>query len=193
MPTDINPNFSVTLNIPGLSSDAFAYIQATDANTNGKYNAGIFGFDSINGQLDILNATGANADPAQPGFPDPVFNVGSDANFTNLVLSETFSDGSVANNVPLYGDATGLDQTTITDNVDGAQALYSAPFSANGPTLTSATLTGRFDAGQFPGQPVQVQVAYVPEAGTDALLLLGLGLAAAPLIRARRRAGRANS
>ena len=48
-------------------------------------------------------------------------------NFTNLVLSETFSDGSVVNNVPLYGDALGLDQTTITDNVDGALALFSAP------------------------------------------------------------------
>ena len=197
VPTDIEPNFSVTLNdlnnIDPSLDGAFAYIQAIGSGGKGAYNAGLFSFTPSLGQLEVDNNTGANSDPGGLGFADPTFNIGSDVNFTNLVLSETFADGSVVNSAPLFADPLGLDPTTITDNVDGPLSLFSAPLPPNGPALTSATLTGSFDAGQFPGQPVQVQIAYVPEPGTDALLLLGLGLVAAPLLRARRRAGRSNS
>ena len=187
-PATINPTFNVQLPIAGLASDASAFIQATDANAGRTYDAGLFAFDSANGQLDVLNDTAANVDPSSPGFADPTYNIATDLTFTNLALNETFADGSTLSNVPLFADPAGLDPTTQTNALDtGTLALFSAPLSATGPALTSATLTGTFDAGQVPGQPVQVQVAFVPEPAPLPLLLLGLGLVAAPRLRARLR------
>ena len=84
VPTTINPNFSVTLknlnSIDPSIDGASAYIQAIGAGGNGAYNAGLFGFTPSLGQLEVDNDTGANSDPANPGFPDPVYNVGSDVN-----------------------------------------------------------------------------------------------------------------
>ena len=165
-------------------------IQATDAGDGQTYAAGQFGFDGS--EFQVLNLT--EPDNSFAGH----YNITPELYFDNLLLTENFSNGTTQT-LPLFDIADPTTLTTSSDPFDFASDgitpltgdLQTNPAAMGGPTLTSAVLTGDFsDAGPTvdPNSPppVSVQIATVPEPGTEALLMIGLLPVAVLALRARR-------
>ncbi|MBV9852151.1 MAG: hypothetical protein JO250_20995 [Armatimonadetes bacterium] len=189
IPTTINANFSTTLTAFDGGPDDYVDILALD---NGvapgqTYAAGQFGFDGA--EFQVLNLTQDSL-----SFPGE-YDITPQMAFNTLLLTENFSDGS-HQSLNLYDLADPTTPTTSSDPFDLASdgvTPLTGDLQTNpviiphaGPSLVSATLTGQFSDNFTPGTSIPVRIAVVPEAGTDALLLLGLLPAALLGLRARR-------
>lgn len=118
----------------------------------------------------LLCARGASAQTAPLAFQvtnhtasggDPLFSVTDDLTFNNLVLTESFSDGTMT--TLTLSDPNGVTTNTLDT---GPTDLVSSGFSfvnSAGFALSSATLTGNLGISGFPSAPIlAVDVETVP-------------------------------